>query len=290
MNNFVALPLVATLIVVSIGSRWLARLRPSAAAHCSAVLLGASAIAAVPTLWLIGLSGLAHTGMVNPITDWSAHLLPNHRPLGAVVGAVSLGMALTGSVLAVRVLIHHRRLRTTGATEPVAYIDTDEVYAYTLPGPARTIAISDGLRRTLDDDELDFVIAHERAHARYRHDRYKLLALMATAFVPPVATVATRLEYHLERWADEEAIRDTGADRQLAARTIAKVALAGTTPNAALGIGEHGVAARATAMLSLVEQPAHLSRALPFTLITATLGLALYQLHHTVMFAAELVR
>jgi Zn-dependent protease with chaperone function len=290
MINFVALPLAATLIVVSIGSRWLARLRPSEAAHCSAVLLGASAIAAVPTLWLIGLSGLTHTGMVNPITDWSAHLLPNHRPLGAVVGAVSLGMALTGSVLAVRVLIHHRRLRTTGATEPVAYIDTDEVYAYTLPGPAPTIAISDGLRRTLDDDELDFVIAHEQAHAHHRHDRYKLLALLTTAFVPPIAAVATGLEYHLERWADEEALHVTGADRQLAARTIAKVALAGKTPHEALGIGHHGVAGRAAAMLGPVEQPDHQSRAFPFTLITATLGLALYQLHHTVMFAAELVR
>lgn len=290
MSNFVALPLVAILIVVSIGSRRLDRLQPSAAARCIAVMLGASAIAVVPTLWLVGLSGLAHVGVVNPITDWSAHLLPNHRPLGAVVGVVSLGMAFTGSVLAVRVLIHHRRLRTSGASEPLAYIDTDEVYAYTLPGPAGTIAISDGLRRTLDDDELDFVIAHERAHARHRHDRYKLLALLATAFVPPIATVARRLSYHLERWADEEALDDIGADRHLAARTIAKVALAGTTPNAALGIADHGIAARATAMLDPVEQPAHRSRAIPITLITATLGLAICQLHHTVMFAAELVR
>jgi Zn-dependent protease with chaperone function len=172
----------------------------------------------------------------------------------------------------------------------LAYIDTDEVYAYTLPGPARTIAISAGLRRSLDENELEFVIAHERVHARHRHDRYKLLALLTTAFVPPIAAVATRLEYHLERWADEEALHDTGADRQLAARTIAKVALAGTTPNAALGIADHGVAARATAMLGPVEQPAHQSRAVPITLIMATLGLAIYQLHHTALFAAELVR
>lgn len=289
MIDFVALPLVATLVVVSIGSRRLARLQPSAAARCSAVFLGASVIAAVPTLWLIGLSGLAHAGVVNPVTDWSAHLLPNHRPLGAVVGLVSLGMALTGSVLAIRVLVHHRRLRTSGAIEPVAYIDTDEVYAYTLPGPARTIAISAGLRRSLDDDELEFVIAHERAHARLRHDRYKLLGLLTSAFVPPIAAVATRLEYHLERWADEEALHDTAADRQLAARTIAKVALAGTTRSATLGIADHGVAARATAMLGSVEQPARQSRAVPITLITATLGSAICQLHHTAMFAAELV-
>ncbi len=66
-----------------------------------------------------------------------------------------------------------------------------------------------GLRRSLDIDELNFVIAHERAHARHRHDRYKLLALFTTAFVPPIATRRRRrLEYHLERWADEEALDD----------------------------------------------------------------------------------
>ena len=288
MINFVALPLVATLAVTVTGSRLLDRLRPAAAARCSAVLLAAVAIATVPTLWLIGLSGLAHMGLHNPVIDWSAHLLPDYRPFGAVVGVASLAAAVIGTIRAARVLAHHRHLRCTD-TCPVEFIDTDEVYAYTLPGPARTIAISDGLRRTLDDHEFDVVMAHEQAHARHRHDRYKLLALVSTAFIPPVASVMKRLEFYLERWADEEALDHTGARRDLAARTIAKVALARTSPSPALGIADHGVAARAAALLRPIEQPGVGAHIQTTTIVALTLAFAMYQVHHSIMFAAELI-
>jgi Zn-dependent protease with chaperone function len=286
--NFVALPLVVTLGVALVGSRQLDRLRPAAAARCSAVLLAAVAIAAVPTLWLIGLSGLAHMGLHTPVIDWSRHLLPDYRPFGALVGIASLAAAFAGTLRAARVLLHHRRLRCTD-TCPVQFIHTDEVYAYTLPGPARTIAISDGLRNALDDHEFDVVIAHEQAHARHRHDRFKLLALVTTAFIPPIAPVMTRLDFYLERWADEEALVHTGADRRLAARTIAKVALAGASPQPALGIADHGVAARATALLHPIEQPGVTTRLQTLMLVAATLAFAAYQLHHSLMFATDLV-
>ncbi len=287
MNGFVALPLIAALVVALTGSRRLGRLRPAAAARCHAVLITAVGIAAIPTLWLIGLSGLAHAGIVNPITDWSTHILPDHRPVGAGIGFASLGMAVSGAVRVARVLLHHRRIRTTD-TDPIVHIDTSEVFAYTLPGPAGTIAISEGLRTTLDAEEFGFVVAHERAHARHRHDRFKLLGLLAAAFVPPIAGATRRLEFQLERWADEEALVHTGAARDVAARTIAKVALAGANPQASLGIAEHGIAARAQAMLGPVERPGASSRAITTTVLTSTLALAMYQLHHTAMFAVEL--
>ena len=94
MINFVALPLVVMIAMTLLGSRILDRLRPPTAARCGAVLLSAVVIAAVPTLWLIGLSGLAHVGLRNPIIDWSHHLLPDYRPIGAIVGLASLVAAL----------------------------------------------------------------------------------------------------------------------------------------------------------------------------------------------------
>jgi Zn-dependent protease with chaperone function len=242
----------------------------------------------VPTLWLLGLSGIAHLGLHNPIVDWCRHLLPEHRPVGAVVGIASLIAALIGTARAVGVLLQHHRLRCTH-THSVEFIDTDEVYAYTLPGPARTIAISDGLRNSLDDHEFDVVLAHERSHARNRHDRFKLLGLVTTAFVPPVTRLVSRLDYYLERWADEDALRDTGIDRRVAARTIAKVALAAASPQPALGIADHGVAARAAALLRPIEQPGITTRVQASLVIAATLALAAYQLHHSAMFAADLV-
>jgi Zn-dependent protease with chaperone function len=289
MINFVALPLVVTLGVALAGSRRLDRLRPATAARCSVVLLAAVAVATVPTLWLIGLSGLAHMGFHNPVIDWSHHLLPDYRPFGAIIGVASLIAALAGTIRAGRVLAHHHRLRCTD-TYPVEFIDTAEVYAYTLPGPARTIAISEGLRNALDDNEFDVVLAHEQAHARHRHDRFKLLALVTTAFIPPIAPVMARLDFYLERWADEEALDHTGADRRLAARTIAKVALASPSPQPALGIADHGVAARATALLQPVEHPDVTTRLQTALVIGATLALAVYQVHHSVMFASDLVR
>jgi Zn-dependent protease with chaperone function len=287
--NFVALPLVVTLCIALAGSRRLDRLSPAAAARCSAVLLAAVAIAAVPTLWLIGLSGLAHLGFHNPVIDWSRHLLPGYRPFGALIGIASLAAALIGTIRAARVLVHHHKLRCTD-TCAIEFIDTDEIYAYTLPGPAGTIAISGGLRKALADNEFDVVLAHERAHARHRHDRFKLLALVTTAFIAPAAPVMARLDFYLERWADEEALRFTGADRRLAARTIAKVALASASPAPALGIADHGVAARATALLRPVERPDITTLVQTAMIIGATLALTVYQVHHSVMFAAYLLR
>jgi hypothetical protein len=289
MINFVALPLVITLAMTLLGSRLLDRLHPATAARCTTVLLTSVVVAAVPTLWLIGLSGLAHVGFHNPVIDWSRHLLPDYRPVGAIIGIGSLAAAVAGSVRAIKVLLHHRRLRCID-TCPLEIIDTDEIYAYTLPGPAGTIAISSGLRDALDSSEFDVVMAHEEAHARHRHDRYKLLALLATAFIPQTQSVATRLDFYIERWADEEALDQTGADRRLAARTIAKVALAGASPSPALGIADHGVAARAAALLAPMEQPAATIRFQSAFVIMATVALAAYQVHHSAVFAIDLIR
>ncbi|BAN03497.1 M56 family metallopeptidase [Ilumatobacter coccineus] len=289
MTDFVALPLVVTLAVALAGNHRLDRLRPERAARAGAAMLAALLTTAPLTLWLIGLSGLAHMGLHNPVTDWSRHVLPDHAPFGAVLGIASLAAALMGTVRAGGVLTRHRRLRCS-TTRPVEFVETDEVYAYTLPGPARTIAISHGLRDSLDDNEFAVVLAHERAHARHRHDRFKLLALLTTAFIPFLTPARTRLEFHLERWADEEALADTGVERRLAARTIAKVALAMPSPHAALGIADHGVAARAAALLEPVEQPAMAVRLQTSVIVLATFVLAAYQLHHSVLFAGHLVR
>ncbi|MFW2333984.1 M56 family metallopeptidase [Ilumatobacter sp.] len=252
------------------------------------MLLASVVVAAVPTLWLIGLSGVAHFGLRNPIIDWSHHLLPDQRPVGAIIGVASLIAAAIGTVRAAGVLLHHRRMRCVEKS-PLQIMETDEIYAYTFPGPAGTIAISTGLRGALDSEEFDIVVAHEVAHARHRHDRYKLLALLATAFVPPVRSIASGLDYHIERWADEEAVETTRAERRVVARTIAKVALAGASPAPALGIADNGVAARAAALLAPMERPALTMRLRTGFVLATTVMLALYQLHHNAIFATSLI-
>ena len=109
-------------------------------------------------------------------------------------------------------------------------------------------------------------------------------ALVATAMVPFMRPATDQLRFHLERWADEDAVRTTGATRRFAARTIARVALAQSPQAALLGIATHGVAARAEALTHRVA-PASLARRLQTVgLVVATVVLSVSQLHHTVEF------
>lgn len=289
MTDFVAIPLVVALVLLATGGPLLDRMRPSVAARCAAVLTASVLAAAFPTLWIMGLSGIAHLGFHNPLIDWSYHLLPDHRPLGAVVGLGALAAALVGTVRAVRILRGHRGLRTVHSA-PLEIIRADAVFAYTLPGPAGTIVVSTGLVDSLDDVELQVVVEHERVHAGHRHDRFKLLALVAQAFLPPVRSVTKRLDFYLERWADEQAVEATATDRQVAARTIAKVALATASPAFALGVADHGIAARARALLLPAPAPRRGTRASMAAIVLGTVWLALFQLHHSTMFALDLVR
>jgi len=109
-------------------------------------------------------------------------------------------------------------------------------------------------------------------------------ALVATAMVPFMRPATDQLRFHLERWADEDAVRTTGATRRFAARTIARVALARSPQAALLGIATHGVAARAQALTQRAA-PATLARRLQTVgLVVATVVLSASQLHHTVEF------
>lgn len=284
MIHFVAFPLLVVLATATTAGRALDRLAPAAAARCMAVLLASIIVAAVPTFWILGLSGLAHIGVRSSLCDWSRHFLPDHPLLGGATGLAALALSVVGAFRLGSVIRTHLKVRCT-ATGSFHLVDTSEVFAYTLPGPARTIAISQGLRDSVSDSEYAVVLAHEQAHARHRHDRYLLLALAATAVVPFLGSATDRLRFHLERWADESALQATGADRRLAACTIAKVALAGQRSPSILGIASHGVAARADALIHPPADVGAAGRLQGAAVVLVMVALSAFQIHHTVVFA-----
>jgi Zn-dependent protease with chaperone function len=288
MNGFVAFPLLVVVASVLLGSPRLERLRPASAVRYNSILLIAALTAAIPTLWLLGFGGLAGLGVRTPVLDWCHTLLPEDRVIGTAIGIGALVLAVVGTVRVFRVLSLHRRLRVAGSCR-FTMIETDAVFAYTLPGPAGTIAVSRGLRNSLDDTEYEVVLAHEAAHARHRHDRFLLVALMTRAFIPVLASVTRRLEFHIERWADEDAVADTGAARLLAARTIAKVALATTPSPALLGIASHGTVARAAALLEPAAPPTNLMRLQAVATTGLIVAIAALQIHSTTSLATQLV-
>ncbi len=172
----------------------------------------------------------------------------------------------------------HRRLRGGSGTIEVAEHATP--FAYTMPGATGDIVISTGLLAILEPDEQAVVIAHERAHALHRHDRFLLASRMAELLVPFLRPLCRRLTFSLERWADEAAAAECG-DRHLVARTLGKVALTRAAPTSAMAFAGLGVAGRVDALLAVSPQR---SRPLLVAMLAvgsiAVAGFGVIQLHH----------
>jgi hypothetical protein len=286
--HFVGLPLLVVLAIALLGGPTLDRLAPAVAAFVNVAIMLAVAIAAVPTFWVLGLSAMSHAGVGNSLSNWSMHLLPDRPVASALIGGASVMIAVVGLIRIVAVVRRHRRLRCAYGNA-VEVVDAPTVFAYTLPGPAGTIAVSRGLRETLSDAEFEIVIAHEESHARHRHDRFLLFALVVDAAVPFMRRATTQLRFHLERWADEDAVHHTAADRSTVARTIAKVALATSPHPAALGIATHGVAARASALMAPPSSAGAMRLALIAGIVTTTVALSITQIHHTAVFTMHAI-
>ena len=92
--------------------------------------------------------------------------------------------------------------------------------------------------------------------------------------------LASRLQFSLERCADEAAVEECG-DRRFVARTLGKVALHGVTPVGALGFAGLGVPARVAALLSAPAPRPRWSLLVGLWLaIAATGALGAFQIHH----------
>jgi len=119
-------------------------------------------------------------------------------PGGAAAGAAGAVLALAvlgrtawcagGAVLRIRRerRKHREVLDLVGRIDPVrgvVVLDHEEPAAYCLPGRHRRTVITSGALRTLEGDQLDAVLAHERAHQDERHDAVLVWArTLARAF------------------------------------------------------------------------------------------------------------
>jgi Zn-dependent protease with chaperone function len=103
--------------------------------------------------------------------------------------------------------------------------------AYCLPGLRSRLVVSEGTLAALAPDELEAVLAHERAHLRERHDLVVLpfVAWGATApWVPGMACAQAAVAALVEMRADDVA-RDRTGEAALAG-ALRQVAGTGTTP------------------------------------------------------------
>ena len=255
------------------------RLPPVLAARAVAVTVIVVAAAAVPTFWIVGLGYLAHAPFLGSGLRWCVEVFGAHDRISPWIGPPSLVLTGFGTIQSVRAGRAHRRLRHdhAGSVEVASH---EQPFAFTLPGRGGHVVLSSGLIELLDDDERRVVLAHERAHAIHRHDRYLLVAQLAAATIPMLRPLASRLQFSLERWADEAAVEECG-DRRLVARTLGKVALHGVTPVSVLGFAGLGVPARVAALLSApTPMPRSSLRVGLWLAIAATGALGAFQVHH----------
>lgn len=255
------------------------RLPPVVAAKAVTVTLVVVAAAAVPTLWILTLGFLAHVPLFGRGLQWCAETFGVHDRVPAGIGIPATALAATGSIRAAKVLRSHRRLRHD-QPGPVEIAAHHQPFAVTLPGRGGRVLMSTGLVELLEPDEQSVVLAHEHAHADHRHDRYLLLAQFASATVPLLRPLTSRLQFSLERWADEAAVEACG-DRRFVADTLGKVALYGVNPTGALGFSGLGVPARVEALLSPPSRPLRYPTHVALWLAIGLTGMvAAFQIHH----------
>jgi Zn-dependent protease with chaperone function len=255
------LPLVIPLIAAGAARPLADRLPPRTAtwllAASTVVLAGASC----GVLGVLALAAAVRIPFVDTLGGMSLTAVNDRDPASLPLGIFAGALLLAAAAAAVRaawlrtaalVAAHRqtRRLpraeRTTGAGEAVV-IDDDGVDAYTVPGWPSRIVVTSGMLAALSPPEREILLAHERAHASACHYLFTAVARLAAAANPLLGPLAAAISYSVERWADEKAAASAGS-RSLAARTVAKAALAATAAPAPR--------AASFALLGVLPQPA----------------------------------
>ena len=124
-------------------------------------------------------------------------------------------LALVELIRVVTVLRRHRQFRCAHGCDVE---NSPRCLRPRCPAQPATLRSREGSSRPLTNAEFAIVIAHEQSHARHRHDRFLLLALVVDAAVPFMRRATAQLRFHLERWADEDAVQFTATDRSTVAR------------------------------------------------------------------------
>ncbi|HEY3734978.1 MAG TPA: M56 family metallopeptidase [Streptosporangiaceae bacterium] len=229
----VCLPLILP-ILAAVSARRLAEWLPPQTATW--LLTGSAVTLAVASSAMLGLLALAAAVRIPEVAEighLSLRALTRQDPASLPLGLVAATLLAAAAAAATRaawyrsaalVAAHHQARRLPGTGQVV--VITDEVAdAYAVPGWPGRIVVTSGMMRALTAAEGRVLLAHEHAHAAGRHYLFTSAARLASAANPLLRPLAAAVGYSVERWADERAAAAAG-DRPLAARAIAKAALA----------------------------------------------------------------
>ena len=121
-------------------------------------------------------------------------------------------------------------------------VEHDAPYAFCIGGRSHRIVVTSGLLATLDQDELDAVLAHEHAHLRQRHhltmSACRILFSTLVPFFPAFRRAMPQVRMYAELSADDSARRhvDAGSLRSALLRLACLPAPAATLAASALDV------------------------------------------------------
>lgn len=254
-----AVPVLVALASYFTAERVALRLRPAVAVNLLTCLGLSIALGVGLMLGLVAYIGVGDFVPVVQPTDWSHAEIRRLVPVPPAVGVLA---ALLVAALLVRAGAHVWRTGksfraaseiTGGARDHAGMVilADESVIAYSQPrrGGDGVVVVSQGLLRALTAAERRALVAHEQAHLTHRHHRYVWAARLAAAANPLAAPVARAVEVAVEKWADDEAVREVG-DATIVARAIGAAALAGSRqPRSVLGAGSAAVIERVRVLL-----------------------------------------
>ncbi|MCW2944146.1 MAG: family peptidase [Actinoallomurus sp.] len=229
-------------------ARWTWRTPRTAIALWQALGL-AWGLASIGTLLSFGLAPYGQGVVVGVARFFAAPSVLSSFQLVAVAAGLTLALLLVGMLMVaigtvVRARRRHRALLALVAhgdpeVPGTLVLDHPVAAAYCVPGVRSQVVVSAGTLELLGPYELAAVLAHERAHARERHDLV-LLPFTSLRRIFPQARIVSRtldaVELLIEMAADDRARRHRPAKELATALLRFAAAGAAPTPAGTLGV------------------------------------------------------
>lgn len=233
------------------------------------VSAGASAVGAAATggFALLWAGGDLHRVLVGCLAALGDMFHGRYGALVQLALVASAGLGVVGvTVLLARlaVLLHRARAQSVRHAHTAwlvgdsgagpggsLLLDTPERAVYCVAGSRPAIVVTRGALDALDPEQLDAVLAHERAHLSGHHHLLVAASRASAAALPRLTlfTTAARAIAHLvEIRADELALRRSRRTTLVSA--MLALTGAGPLPNAALGASDVGLADRVERLLT----------------------------------------
>jgi Zn-dependent protease with chaperone function len=241
----------------TLGGRVLGRARWPARAPLLAIITYLTAAwSVVAALGLAGLTLAVHaTALGGELSQLIGACVLRLRDAYATPGgaaAAGLGLTLAAAVTARAALTavthlravrrhavrHAQAARLVGRPDAAlgaVLVDHDRPVAYCIAGPDPTVIVTTAALRTLNPDQLNAVLAHERAHLASHHHRLLAAARIGRQvlpFLPLMREADTQITRLVEMHADDAATADRDT-RPLVTALVVLAAAGGPTPGLA---------------------------------------------------------